>query len=198
MTNEHPKTARRGPRKLTTDERTLWKTATRSVSPLRRALVDDISAEIPAVEDVAPETAPTPPVPPSQPKAVPKVVPKGPPPLAPLGRRMRQKLARGAEPIDRRLDLHGMTQQAAHAALLRFVRAAQADGAKTVLVITGKGGPRPDADPYTERGVLRRQVPLWLAAPDLREVVLGIEAAHVGHGGEGALYVRLRRAGRGR
>ena len=45
-----------------------------------------------------------------------------------------------------------------------------------------------------ERGVLRRQVPLWLQLPDLREIVVGFEEAHVGHGGEGALYVRLRRA----
>jgi len=44
------------------------------------------------------------------------------------------------------------------------------------------------------RGVLRRQVPLWLALPELRRYVIGFEDAHVGHGGEGALYVRVRRA----
>jgi DNA-nicking Smr family endonuclease len=73
---------------------------------------------------------------------------------------------------------------------VRFVRRAQANGAKFALVITGKGARSGDA----ERGVLRRQVPLWLQLPDLRDAVVGFEEAHVAHGGEGALYVRLRRA----
>ena len=68
---------------------------------------------------------------------------------------------------------------------------AHGDGATFVLVITGKG--RPSAA-EGERGVLRRQVPLWLGLPDLRSLVVGFEEAHIGHGGEGALYVRLRRA----
>jgi DNA-nicking Smr family endonuclease len=78
-----------------------------------------------------------------------------------------------------------MTQAQAHAALSRFLLAAQAGGARFVLVITGKGD--------TGRGVLRRQVPLWLELPDFRDQVLGFEAANLGHGGEGALYVRIRR-----
>ena len=61
-----------------------------------------------------------------------------------------------------------------------------------IVVGLGKGA-RTD-DPATERGVLRRQVPLWLESTDLRAIVVGFEAAHVGHGGEGALYVRIRRA----
>jgi DNA-nicking Smr family endonuclease len=61
-------------------------------------------------------------------------------------------------------------------------------------VVTGKGTARTDAD--GERGVLRRQVPLWLALPEFRSLVVGFEDAHVGHGGQGALYVRLRRAQR--
>ena len=73
---------------------------------------------------------------------------------------------------------------------VRFLRRAQSDGAKFVLVITGKGGRSGDPD----RGVLRRQVPLWLQLPELRDIVVGFEEAHVGHGGEGALYVRLRKA----
>jgi DNA-nicking Smr family endonuclease len=104
-----------------------------------------------------------------------------------LARRERQQLARGKAEIGGRIDLHGMTQAEAHDALLRFLRRAQAEGAKFVLVITGKGGPGGD------RGVLRRQVPLWLALPTFRTSVLGFDVAHVGHGGEGALYVRLRK-----
>ena len=86
------------------------------------------------------------------------------------------------------MDLHGLTQSEAHGALLHFLHAASARGARLVLIITGKGG-RGDG----ERGVLRRQVPQWLALPDLRDLVVGFEDAHVAHGGEGALYVRLRR-----
>jgi DNA-nicking Smr family endonuclease len=91
-----------------------------------------------------------------------------------------------------------MTQMQAHAELLRFLRRAQAGGAKTVLVVTGKGfgarsrGGEHEAD--RERGVLRRQVPMWLALPEFRLLVVGFDDAHAGHGGQGALYVRLRRA----
>jgi DNA-nicking Smr family endonuclease len=91
-----------------------------------------------------------------------------------------------------------MTQMQAHAALLRFLRRAQSDGVKTVLVVTGKGSSGRlrggDHDGESERGVLRRQVPMWLALPEFRLLVVGFDDAHVGHGGEGALYVRLRRA----
>ena len=72
--------------------------------------------------------------------------------------------------------------------LLRFLHRAQTNGAKTVLVITGKGG-RSDSG----RGVLKRQVPMWLALPEFRALVVGFADAAIGHGGEGALYVRVRR-----
>jgi DNA-nicking Smr family endonuclease len=115
------------------------------------------------------------------------------PPLAPFDRRLKQRVARGRDAIDDRIDLHGMTQQQAHAALLRFLRRAQAEDAKVVLVVTGKGGGKPESD-RSERGVLRRQVPLWLELPEFRHFVVGFGEAHVGHGGQGALYLRLRRA----
>ena len=121
-----------------------------------------------------------------------KPVTPPPPPLAAIARREKQKLARGRVEIDARIDLHGMTQSQAHAALARFLRRAQGNGAKFTLVITGKGVRAVDGT--SERGVLRRQVPLWLQLPELRDVVVGFEEAHVAHGGEGALYVRLRRA----
>jgi DNA-nicking Smr family endonuclease len=116
------------------------------------------------------------------------------PALAPLGRRLKQRVARGREPIDARLDLHGFTQTQAHAALLRFLRRAQADGVRMVLVVTGKGTSK--GGETHERGVLKRQVPLWLSLPEFRSLVVGFEDAHIGHGGAGALYVRLRRAQR--
>jgi DNA-nicking Smr family endonuclease len=100
---------------------------------------------------------------------------------------MKRGVARGKQAIDARLDLHGLTQSEAHSALLRFLRNAQALDARLLLVITGKGR-------GGEPGVLRRQVPQWLSLPEFRTFVVGFEDAHITHGGEGALYVRLRRS----
>jgi len=117
-------------------------------------------------------------------------LPPAAPPLAPIGRRERSQLSRGRKEIDARLDLHGMTQTRAHGALLSFLQRAHSEGLTFVLVITGKGKIGAEA----ERGVLRRQVPQWLSLPEFRSLVVGFEEAHIGHGGEGALYVRVRRA----
>ena len=111
-------------------------------------------------------------------------------PAAKTARRARPRADRRAARPAR----HDANQ--AHAALLRFLNRAQASGAKIALVVTGKGLRKSraatDAMPK-QRGVLRRQVPMWLALPEFRPLVVGFEDAHVGHGGEGALYVRLRR-----
>ena len=104
--------------------------------------------------------------------------------------RTRSKLARGSDDIDARIDLHGMTQVRAHHALLAFLQRAHDNGLTFVLVITGKGKVGAEA----ERGVLRRQVPQWLSQPEFRTLVVGFEEAHIGHGGAGALYVRIRRS----
>ena len=105
-----------------------------------------------------------------------------------MTRKMKQRIVRGAHGIEGRLDLHGMTQDEAHERLLSFLRGKQGRGAKLVLVITGKGSRG------GEGGVLKRMVPLWLGLPELRGLVIGFESAAIPHGGEGALYVRLRRA----
>ena len=104
---------------------------------------------------------------------------------------MLTELKRGTRPIEGVIDLHGMRQDEAHQALHGFVMRSQARGAKLVLVVTGKGGSNSSDD---GRGVLRRNVPHWLRMADLRPYVLGFEAAARQHGGEGALYVRLRRS----
>ena len=181
--------SRGGRRVLEEDERALWDNVKRSVAPLRRRKAE-AEAEAPAQDDEPVAKRPRKAASPSPITAAPS--PGEPPPLAPLGRRMRQKIARGAEPIDARIDLHGMTQSLAHHALLRFLRAAQRDGARVVLVITGKGA-RGGDDAYAERGVLRRAVPLWLESAEMRPLVIGFEDAGRGHGGQGALYVRVRR-----
>lgn len=115
-----------------------------------------------------------------------------PPPPAGLERRARQALKRGTLPVEARIDLHGLYQAEAHAALVGFLLRCRAAGHAHVLVVTGKGGPSFD-DAFSERGVLRRSVPHWLRGPDLRGIVLGFEEAARHHGGAGALYVRLRR-----
>jgi len=116
------------------------------------------------------------------------------PVLNPLDRRTVQRIARGATTIDGRIDLHGLTQRDAHGRLLQFLSASQARGDKVVLVITGKGSRQPgEPDSYREIGVLRRAVPLWLQEPGFRTLVVGYERAHKSHGGDGALYIRLRR-----
>lgn len=167
-------------RRLSDEDHALWHSVTRSVMPLKRRRM-----RLKPHEPV--RSLPTTPHGPRTHAAQPRVAPKA-PPLMPIDRRLKQRLARGQVEIDARLDLHGRTLSEAHTALLRFLHRAQGDGARTVLVITGKGG-----DLAAGRGVLRRQVPLWLALPELRTHVLAVEEANVAHGGSGALYVRLRR-----
>lgn len=178
MTREKPP---RG-RSLGRADRELWARFTRTITPLRAAAVpiaaDEDAAAAPGVREMprAPER--------------PSSAENAAPPLTSLDRRLRQRLARGRIGLDARIDLHGLTQAQAHDALVRFLRASRAEGARIVLVITGKGTRSTDE----ERGVLRRQVPLWLRSAQLRETVLGFEPAGPVHGGEGAFYVRLRRA----
>lgn len=109
--------------------------------------------------------------------------------------RMRRRLGRGQIEIDGTIDLHGMRQVEAHAALGRFIQARAARGDRTLLVITGKGLKKVNGDAATivERGVLRSMLPLWLSDPDLAPLVAGWDVSAHGHGGEGAYYVRLRR-----
>ncbi len=183
--------ASRRKRALSEEERALWETVAKQVKPLRKksaaakahAAPDDAGAH-----PVAAKPVPIKPV--TSVKATP--VPRPPmPPLAPIGRRERAKLSRGRQEIDARLDLHGMTQLRAHRVLFGFLQRAHSDGLTFVLVITGKGKV---GGAESERGVLRRQVPEWLSLPEFRSLVVGFEEAHIGHGGEGALYVRIRRA----
>jgi DNA-nicking Smr family endonuclease len=175
-------------RRLSDDERALWSGVTRSIAPLRRRpIVEPRTDADPAVSRSA-LLSKAKPVPAFKPVPRPKPAP---PPLIPLGRRFKQEVARGRRAIDGRLDLHGLTQAEAHSALLGFLRTTQARGGRLALVITGKGVA---GDDYaSERGVLRRQVPRWLRLPEFRSYVIGFEPAGIGHGGEGALYVSLRR-----
>jgi DNA-nicking Smr family endonuclease len=188
---EEAPTRPRSRRALNAEERALWDAVARSTSPLKprqRRARPEAAAVKPAVA-AAPAPQVMARVPPGEVPAAPR--PKALPPLVALGRRERSQLSRGRKDIDARLDLHGMTQARAHRALLGFLQRAAEDGMTFVLVITGKG--RAGAAESSERGVLRRQVPEWLSQAEFRHYVVGFEEAHIGHGGGGALYVRVRR-----
>lgn len=177
----------------------LWVQVSETVSPLhvkrrRNPQVDD--EPLPMPETPAPPR-------PSRPVVAPTPMPSyqsdGRPqkkPRAGLEPNLKQRLMRGREEIDGTIDLHGMRQVEAQAALERFISARWARGDRTVLVITGKGLKKVDQDAAViiERGVLRSMLPIWLSEPQLAPLVAGWDAAAQGHGGDGAFYVRLRRA----
>lgn len=177
------------------------------VAPKRRAKADKAAAPLPGL--------------PAAPAAAAKKPAKT-PELADFDRKAAKRLRGGRIEIEARLDLHGMREHEAHAELRRFLYSCQASGKRWVLVITGKGAPRrtgwfgddgephvaqsdrgqgPDFgrdDPYggaasQRRGVIRRSVPRWLAEPDLRAIVVSYTQAAIQHGGEGAMYVQLRK-----
>ena len=188
-------------RKLTAEERDLWRKVQETVTPLAA----------PAAPLAAPEPRPSPP---GRPDAA--TSDAGRPGtgrasgrssgLSPVGSsarpaagpaahgaalepRLRRRLARGARDVDARIDLHGLRQAQARAVLERFLIEARARDDRLVLVITGKG--RGEA---AGAGVLRGAVPRWLALPAFRHMVVGFEEAGRRHGGAGAFYVRLRRS----
>lgn len=192
-----------GRRRLTDAEIVLWLAVAETVRPRDGARLPVLPPP-PASGPAAPRPAPRTDGPPGRAPFLPPYIPPvaaartGPPPLAPIDKRLRQRITRGQVEIDSAIDLHGLTQPEAHAALIGFLRARAAGGARLVLVVTGKGRPRLASGKDTgtgETGILRRAVPHWLRADELRGIVMGFEEAGLPHGGMGALYVRLRRRG---
>ena len=155
-------------RELKPDELLLWGKVAQTVHPLGARQRPGAAIPPPSIE---PAQAPPPVAPHWSPK-----------PLEP-GRLRR--LARGREAVQPSLDLHGLTQDEARQALTRFLLAAQAEGRRAAVVVTGRG--------VQGDGVLRRRAPEWLAEPHLRDVVAGVAEAHRRHGGDGAVYVALKR-----
>jgi DNA-nicking Smr family endonuclease len=175
-------------RSLSEEERTLWESVAKQTRPLRnkpRLKAQTVAQALDASAMPEPATPSAKPLPSNKQSTMPIQ-----PPLAPFQRRERTQLSRGKKQIDARLDLHGMTQTRAHRELSSFLHRSHGAGFTFVLVITGKG----KIGTESERGVLRRQVPQWLALPEFRSLVVGFDQAHIGHGGEGALYIRIRRA----
>jgi DNA-nicking Smr family endonuclease len=133
---------------------------------------------------------------PIKPRAVPRAA-KKPGGTGGLDGNTQDRLNRGQIVPDATLDLHGMTQAHAHRALIRFLQTAHQIGNRLIVVVTGKGNPRPaDAAAWTEspHGVLKEMVPRWLAEPGLKALVARVQPAHIRHGGGGALYVYLRKS----
>jgi len=182
------RSARRAERRLTLEEEALLEAAMRDVKPRRRR------SKPPAPPPPAATAEAAPPRPaPSAPRRVPAVVPLPPldpeGPLAGLDKGTAERLARGQLAIDGRLDLHGLHQAAAHRELEDFIAASAAGGRRLVLVITGKGGDGPGG----RRGVLRDAAPRWLNEAPMRAKILAVRPARPRHGGDGALYVLLKR-----
>lgn len=170
----------------------LWEDVTETVSPLRPRRRVRPAAPLPLPPVLSP--APKPPriftMPAYQSPQTPGMTPVG-----VIEPKLRKRLGRGRVSIDGTLDLHGMRQDEAYAALTRYLGARAARGDRTILVITGKGLKKVNGDPTTivERGVLRTMLPIWLSSPELLPLVAGWDQSAQGHGGEGAWYVRLRR-----
>jgi DNA-nicking Smr family endonuclease len=155
-------------RGLKPDELALWSHVASTVHPLGARRLPGIAIPLAA----------TPPA---------KLPPESSVPGAPKGIEpgRARRLQRGRDEVGASLDLHGLAQDEARAALQRFLAKAQDQGSRAVVVITGRG--------LRGDGVLRRRTPEWLAEPHLRDVVAGVAEAHRRHGGEGALYVALKR-----
>ena len=167
-------------RRLTPEEARAWARVARTVKPIGPP-AEDIETFIDALEHGEPvlrrAASKTPPAPPAKP-AVAK------PPAAPQNRANEKRVRRGKLELAGRFDLHGHTQASAEAALPDFLARKQAEGARCVLVITGKG--------KGGEGVLRRNFLRWLEMPAARALVSGYSEAHPRHGGSGAWYVFLR------
>ena len=170
-------------RRPSAEEKALWREMTGDVKPLEKRKASETPAAPPAKPPKPVAAKPRESAPPAPPR--PPALSHG---AAPgVDRRTAEKLKRGQLAIQARLDLHGMTQAEAHGRLAAFVEAHQAAGRRCVLVVTGKGVRR------EEGGVLRDAVPRWLNEPGLRQRILSFCHAQPKDGGEGALYLLLKR-----
>ncbi|MSP89700.1 MAG: hypothetical protein EXQ92_12965 [Alphaproteobacteria bacterium] len=189
-------------RKPTPEEAQLWHRATADVPKRRRPIAaPKPTAPKPAAPErfrdlldappPAPKTKQRPAPPPARTATLPPLHADADHRRLPgLDKRTAARLKRGEMPIDRRIDLHGLTRDTAHRVVTAALAAAPGDGARCLLIITGKGL-RAGAD--REAGVLRAELPRWLNEPDQRAHVLAIATARPEHGGGGAVYVLVRR-----
>ena len=180
---------------LAPDDAELWRRVSRTAEPLRKGKNRAVSSPVPPETQARPKHA-------ADVKSEKKRVvqphtsePKPPaaPSLARIEKREIRGLGGGRVSVDARIDLHGARQLEAHRLLKSFLARAQERGHRYVLVITGKGSRNGEERRVPERGILNREVPRWLSEPEFRQWVVSFAPAHKRHGGEGALYVRIRR-----
>lgn len=165
----------------------LWRFVTRNVTPYRaqrHPTPDPVAAPPEPAARQGREADFSAPSPPSAKRAA---LPLRLGAISAMDKRTGQRFKRGDMPVDGRLDLHGMTVDQAHGALIGFIRRSHARGARCVVVVTGKG------DGGQGTGKIRREAPDWLNRPDLRPLILAVTEARPQHGGGGALYVMLKR-----
>jgi DNA-nicking Smr family endonuclease len=179
-------------RPISEDERALWQSVAKTATPLKRRRKSDpapISAKVEKHPSKATRKAKAPPMPsPSAAKPSPARHHELSHGLSiGIDKRQAERFRGGRLRIEGRIDLHGRTQQQAHDDLRGFLADAHADGKRCVLVITGKGMTA------SKSGVLKENVPRWLNEPGLRRHVLAFDYAERQHGGDGALYVLLKR-----
>lgn len=165
-------------RRLTPEEKKLWHRVGRTVRLMPGRALDPADAEPVDMPPQPPARAPAVDAKPARPKK----------PSLPDDLSGQRKIRRGQSEIDARLDLHGHTQDTAHRELVDFLLWQAGQGARCVLVITGKG--------RLGTGILRSRLFDWIADPDLRPFIAGYAAAHPRHGGAGATYIFLRSANR--
>ena len=201
--------AKSGRRHLDDDEAADWDHTARSIEPLKRAKsrvhkaleveIGTIARARPKAIDAA-KAGPAPKSSSAKAHAPPPLKATKAAPIAEFDRKKAKKIRSGQIEIEARIDLHGLRQDDAHMSLRAFLVRAQRAGKRWVLVITGKGklADRDDEAPFDmtrnrDRGVLKRNVPRWLEEPDLRTLVVSYTTAAISHGGDGALYVHLRK-----
>lgn len=112
-----------------------------------------------------------------------------------LDHRTEGRLRKGKIKIDQTLDLHGLNQVEAHASLTQTVKTAYHHGMRCLLIITGKGNKDRHHNPFSSghRGVLKQRVPQWLEQEPLKSMILKSQTARPQHGGEGAMYLYIKR-----
>ncbi len=190
-------------RRLRPEEKELWQKVTHTTTPLPQALRRAAEPQKPTVRR-KPEPEPmdlptafgigTKAGTPRSLISTPQVAPRSKPIM---DSKTHGKMKRGKLAPEARIDLHGMTLDEAHTELTRFMLTSYSRGLRLVLVITGKGQRDDPHDPMPrQRGVLKRQVPMWLKMAPLNTAVMDVAEAHIRHGGGGAYYVYLRRSGR--
>jgi DNA-nicking Smr family endonuclease len=188
---------RRPGRKLTKDEAALWDKVARTVVPLDPARNDakdpGPAAELEEPRVPARRPASSPPQPSASP--TPRALGERKPAPATFDRHgldagWDRRLSRGLVPPDFTLDLHGSTLDAAHSRLDHGLTLALQQGARVVLLITGRHRP---SDDRSSRGVIRRKFMDWLASGSHASRIAAIRSAHPRHGGAGAVYIVLRR-----